>query len=125
MTHWSILLSPKWWDQDKYEKLFITNPEVRSLYQSKGRANMKKCPLPGDTFIIEYRKQGVMKGKVILGFHDDPSSEKHRHSCNIGSSPHSTETQVALLLVEKIIPIDKREDMPYKGQRTWISISEE
>jgi len=122
MKHWRILLSPKWWDQNKYDELFVKNPEVRSLYQSKGRATMKSCPSPGDTFIVEYSGKGVMEGKVILGFHEDPNSEKHRHSCNKGVSPHTNETQVALLLVERIIPVDERQDIPYRGHRTWIEV---
>ncbi len=117
-------MSPKWWDQAKYERLFVEYPEVRSLYQSKGRALMKVCPEPGDTFIIEYGGVGVMEGEVVLGFHDDPESEKHRHSCNKGGSPHATETQVALLLVRRIIPAEERTDMPRRGQRTWVQIHE-
>ena len=124
MKHWRILLSPKWWDQAKYERLFKESPEVRSLYQSKGRAAMKVCPLPGDTFIVECGGEGVMEGEVVLGFHNDPDSEKHRHSCNKGGSPHATETQVALLLVKRIIPSEERVEMPRRGQRTWAQIRE-
>jgi hypothetical protein len=123
MVHWRIVMSHKWWDQDKFEKEFETIPQTRWLWQSKGKAAMKRVPKKDDTFIVQYKGRGVMEGVVHEGFTLDPKSEKHIHSCNKGGSPHSNETEVALLHVLRIIPENKRKKINL-GQRTWIVIDD-
>jgi hypothetical protein len=113
------MLSPKLWDQEKYEHSLTIHPELRKIAQSKGKCKMVVCPKKGDSVVFVYKKKIVMKGYLDSdGF---VSGTDHRvHSCNTGNTrPHTEPSEFAWV---HITETGLSQDIRCTGQRTWAKI---
>ena len=117
---WRVMLNNSRWNQNKYEEDFMLRPEVRRLPQSKGNRRMVLCPKKGDVASFVLNKKVVMKGIVESdGF--ETGTDHQQHSCNIGETrPHSIPTDFVWI---RITEIGLSEDIPWKGQGTWVNMS--
>lgn len=121
MTSWRVVLNSKLWDQDLFEKRYLSNPtQNNSLAQSKGKARMILCPKKGESVVFVYKKKIVMKGYLetdgfIVG------TDHQNDVCNKGSvREHAEEKEFAWV---KITDVGLSEDIRATGQRTWARMN--
>jgi hypothetical protein len=109
---WRVLLSSKLWNQYKYEKDWVSYPEIRRLPQSRGRAKKN------DIVYFVYNRKIVMKGYVDSDKFEE-NSKLQFHSCNIGNNrQHDVHEYVYIYVTE----IGLSENIAWKGQRTWVKL---
>jgi hypothetical protein len=118
-THWRIMLNPRLWNQEKYEKDFHQQPEVHRLAQSKGRCRMISCPQKGDSVSYIYKGAIVMKGVVDSdGF--ERGTDHQTHSSNLGEHRlHAICPEFAWI---KISEVGLSTPIRNTGQRTWAKM---
>ncbi len=118
VSTWRVLLSSKLWNQCKYEKDWVSYPEIRRLPQSKGRAKMIKLPKKNDIVHFVYNRKIVMKGYVDSDKFEE-NSKLQFHSCNIGNNrQHDVHEYMYIYVTE----IGLSENIAWKGQRTWVKL---
>ena len=120
-----LIWSKKWWDFRKFEQQIILNPESRMIAQSLGRGKLKpeNYPKEGDKFIVEYSGKIVARGIVRSNVFVDETLRSFEHSCNIGTSPHATETRNNIIEILEIYNEADRVPAVCRGQRTWVKIN--
>ena len=119
-----LMWSKKWWDLRRFEAQIVLFPESRMISQSLGcKLKPENCPKEGDTFIVEYSGKIVAKGIVRSNVFVDETFRSFRHSCNIGNSPHATETRHNMIEITEFYSEGERVDAVWHGQRTWVRLN--
>ena len=116
-VNWRVMLSSKLWDQAAYERNWLSQPEVRTLAQSKGTARMVHCPKLGDSVSFVLKGGIVMRGIMVSdGF--QTGTEHQEHSCNRGlERAHAEHPEFASVRITEILKVP--EEIRKSGQRTW------
>jgi hypothetical protein len=118
-TSWRVILNYRLWNQEKYEKDFISHPEMRRLAQSKGNCRMISCPKLGDKVSFVIKGKIVMRGSVdSTGFENGTDHQKH--SCNTDTvRAHAIPTEFIWIRINEV---GLSENIRRTGQRTWAKM---
>jgi hypothetical protein len=121
--YWRVILSDKYWDQQKYVELWKKgHPQDRMLSQSKGNRHMKVCPQKGDHVAFVYKGAIAMRGIVVSdGFLN--GTEHQRHVCNIGEDRvHASEPIYARIQITELCDYVNGPKVRRTGQSTWAKV---
>lgn len=119
MKHWRVILSQKLWNQEKFERLFTEQPEIRRLAQSKGKCKMKILPVKGDSVSFVFKGKIVMKG-IVDSETFETGIYHQNHSCNLGTNREHAEPKEFIWV--QIQNVGLSIDIPPSGQRTWAQL---
>jgi hypothetical protein len=114
--HWRVMLNPRLWNQEMFERDILLNPLARRLAQSKGRCRMKSVPRSGDIISFVYKGKIVMRGICESdGF--EIGTQHQIHSCHLGNIRTHAQTNEFVWIM--ITEAGLSEDIRKTGQRTW------
>ena len=116
MSTWRVLINPKYWDYNKYERNWV---EGSTISQSKGRARMVKVPRKGDRVLFVIKGMIKMKGIVVSeGF-----VQGEEHIEDPYNTLHSIHREVRIFAVVQILQVGLSEPIRFMGQTTWIKLN--
>ena len=97
---WYIQVNAHLWDLEGVkERVRATGP--LQIPFSKGRAHMKKVPVPGDSVVIISGGKKHLKGVVVEGFSDGHDHQRDPFNCG-SERPHEVPPQFAVVALTEV-----------------------